>query len=149
MRAVVQRVARASVTADGSVCGAIECGLLVYLGVSVDDTETDATYLAEKIRHVRMFVDTEGKLNLDVVQAGGGVLVVSAFSVQADARKGRRPSFTAAAGAEHANAIYELFCAALSARDVAVETGSFGSHMAVESVNDGPICILLDSSRLF
>lgn len=149
MRVVVQRVARASVTADGHVCGAIERGLLVYLGVSVDDTETDVTYLAEKTRHVRVFADAEGKLNMDVVQAGGGVLVVSAFSVQADARKGRRPSFTTAAPAERANALYELYCAALSARDVAVETGSFGSQMAVESVNDGPICILLDSNRLF
>ncbi len=149
MRAVVQRVTKASVTVGATVCGAIEHGLLIYLGVAIDDTEADATCLAEKIRYLRVFADTDGKLNLDVVQSAGGVLVVSAFSVQADARKGRRPSFAAAARPEDADTLYALFCASLRTLDVTVEQGSFGAQMTVEAANDGPICILLDSKKVF
>jgi D-tyrosyl-tRNA(Tyr) deacylase len=149
MRAVVQRVGRASVEVDGQTVGAVEAGLLVYLGVGTEDSEPDAAYLAEKVRHLRIFRDENDRMNLDVVQIGGHVLVVSAFTVQADARKGRRPSFESAASHEQASVLYELFCDALSRTGVHVERGSFGDMMLVHSVNAGPICILLDSRRVF
>jgi len=149
MRAVVQRVSEASVEVDGRVCGAIGAGLLVYLGVAVDDTEQDVTYLADKVRHLRVFQDDQGRMNLDVGHVGGGVLVVSAFTTQADARRGRRPSFEPAARPEDAVVMYERFCETLVAAGVTVERGSFGQMMSVRSVNDGPICMLLDSKRVF
>ncbi len=149
MRAVVQRVARASVAVDGQTVSSIGSGLLVYVAVAPDDEETDARYLADKVRHIRVFIDEKGLMNLDVSQAGGAVLVVSAFTVQCDARKGRRPSFDTAAGPELANELYELFCRLLGQTGVRVEKGVFREHMHVESVNDGPICVLLDSRRLF
>lgn len=149
MRAVVQRVGRASVEVEGGVCGSVESGLLVYLGVGCDDSEADTVYLADKIRHLRIFRDEADRMNLDVVQASGDVLVVSAFTVQADARKGRRPSFETAAPQDRAVVLYELFCDALERTGVRVERGSFGDMMNVQSVNAGPICILLDSQRAF
>ena len=149
MRAVVQRVSRASVEIDDGRSESISAGLLIYLGVAQDDDETDTAYLVDKVRHLRIFSDDEGKQNLDVQQAGGQVLVVSAFTVQADARKGRRPSFEAAARPEHAKAFYQEFCTALRSNGLDVKTGSFGSQMSVSSDNDGPICILLDSRRTF
>ena len=149
MRAVVQRVSETSVTLEAGMCAAIEGGLLVYLGVAPDDGDGDAAYLAEKIRFLRVFADEQDKLNLDVVQAGGAILVVSAFTTMADARRGRRPSFEAAAQPEHAHRIYEKFCDALQQLGVRVERGSFGDYMKVKSVNAGPICLLLDSRRLF
>lgn len=149
MRAVVQRVTRASVAVDAKTVSSIGPGLLVYVGVAPDDGEPDARYLADKVRHLRVFTDEKGLMNLDVSQAGGAVLVVSAFTVQCDARKGRRPSFDTAAGAEQANDLYEAFCRLLADTGVAVERGVFREHMHVDSVNDGPICVLLDSRRLF
>jgi D-tyrosyl-tRNA(Tyr) deacylase len=149
MRAVVQRVTRASVTVSGEVVAAVDGGLLVYLGVASDDNEADSRYLADKVRHLRIFADEKGLMNRDVVQAGGEVLAVSAFTVHCDARKGRRPSFVTAAGAELAEKWYDLFCLSLSATGVKVHKGAFREYMLVDSINDGPICVLLDSKRLF
>ncbi len=149
MRAVVQRISETSVEVDSSVCGAIDAGLLVYLGVGSDDANEDVTYLADKVRHLRIFPDDSYHMNLDVAQASGKVLVISAFTVQADARRGRRPAFEAAAPADRALVMYELFCDTLSQSGVEVQRGSFGAKMNVESVNAGPICILLDSRRTF
>jgi len=148
MRAVVQRVSEATVdSAHGRA--AIGRGLLLYAGVGRDDTATDVDYLVDKVRHLRIFEDEAGKLNLDVVQAGGAVLAISAFTTQADARRGRRPSFDPAAGPAEALALYELFCTRLAETGLVVEKGAFGNHMAISSTNDGPICILLDSRRVF
>ena len=149
MRAVVQRVSEASVEVDGGVRGFTGGGLLVYLGVDREDGESDVSYLADKVRHLRVFPDDADRMNLDVVQAGGKVLVVSAFTVQADARRGRRPSFEPAAPPDRAIVCYEQFCQALARSGVSVERGSFGDDMNVTSVNAGPVCILLDSRRVF
>ncbi len=149
MRAVVQRVSEASVEVDGRIRGAVEAGLLVYLGVDRDDGEADVVYLADKVRHLRIFPDDSDRMNLDVLQAKGKVLVVSAFTVQADARRGRRPTLESAAPQDRAVVYYELFCDALLRGGAHVERGSFGDYMAVKSVNAGPICILLDSRRSF
>ncbi len=149
MRAVVQRVSEASVVVDGRECGRIGKGLLTYLGVHRDDTEPDVQFLADKVRHLRIFSDDSNKMNLDVGQARGDVLVVSAFTLQGDARRGRRPSFEGAADHDRALVIYELFCAALRKMGTTVERGAFGKLMEVRSVNDGPVCILLDSRRTF
>lgn len=149
MRAVVQRVSKAGVTVDGVERSSIERGLLVYLGVDRDDTESDIDYLVDKVRHLRIFMDTEGKMNLDVGQSGGSVLIVSAFTVSADARRGRRPSFDSAAAPEQALALYEQFCNVMAQTGLVVQRGFFREHMMVSSVNDGPICILLESRRLF
>ncbi len=148
MRALVHRVKEASVRVDGELVGQIERGLLVYLGVAPEDSETDVSYLAEKIRNLRIFADQEGKMNLDVSQAGGGVLLVSSFSLLADVRKGRRPAFDGAALPELANRLYEQVAARL-AESLPVATGRFAAMMDVASVNDGPINILLDSKKLF
>ena len=149
MRAVVQRVSEASVTVDGAVRGAVEQGLLVYLGVDRDDGEADVSYMAEKVRHLRIFPDEAERMNLDVAQVNGKALVVSAFTVQGDARRGRRPSFEAAADAGRGLVIYEMFCDALTRQGVPVERGEFGAMMDVQSVNAGPVCILLESRRMF
>lgn len=149
MRAVVQRVSSADVRVDGDCIAEIQAGLLVYLGVGIDDDEGQAAALAEKIRRLRIFVDDDGKMNRDVGEIGGAVLVVSNFSLYADARKGRRPSYVAAAPPERAKPLYELFCDALAGLGVSVSRGRFQAMMAVRSVNDGPINILLDTSRAF
>ncbi len=153
MRAVVQRVSSASVTigeADNvAIAGAIDQGLLVYLGVGKDDSETDAEYLADKVAHLRIFMDDEEKMNLSLVDLGYGVLAVSQFTLYADARKGRRPSYSDAAGNDAAFSLYEHFCRSLSAGGIRVETGRFGEIMRVAYVNEGPITILLDSKKLF
>ena len=149
MRAVVQRVSEASVEVSGAVCGAVGEGLLVYMGVDREDSETDAAYLADKVRHLRIFPDEAERMNLDVAQVGGKVLVVSAFTVQADARRGRRPAFDSAALADHALVVYQLFCDALSRTGIPVERGAFGEYMMLKSVNAGPVCVLLDSRRVF
>ncbi len=149
MRAVLQRVSEASVEVEDGVSGAIRQGLLVYLGVAADDGDDDVAYIVDKVRHVRVFPDDEGRLNRDVVQAGGEVLVVSAFTVQADARRGRRPSFDTAASAEYAAQRYEQVCEALTQTGINVQRGVFRAKMDVHSINDGPICILLDSRRGF
>ena len=149
MRAIVQRVIRASVEVDAVTVGAMDRGLLVYLGVAVGDQTEDASYLADKVRFLRIFEDFAGKMNLDIAQSQGGVLVVSAFSVQADARKGRRPSFDSAARGDDAQGLYQSFCDSLQSAGLTVSRGVFGEYMKVDAVNDGPICILLDSQRMF
>ncbi len=149
MRAVVQRVSQAGVDADGARVGEIGPGLLVYLGVGRDDTSDDLAYMVNKIRHLRVFNDADGKMNLDVEQIGGSCLVVSAFTTQGDARKGHRPAFSAAAEPELAEQLYDQFCEQLRATGLTVATGRFRTKMAVDSINDGPICVLIDSNKTF
>ncbi|HEX41077.1 MAG TPA: D-tyrosyl-tRNA(Tyr) deacylase [Phycisphaerales bacterium] len=149
MRAVCQRVSSASVEIDGAVAGHIERGLLVYLGVGRDDTVRDAEFIADKIANLRIFEDDQGRMNRSVLDSGGGVLVVSNFTLYADARKGRRPAFDAAAGPDTAEPLYEQVCELLAARGLTVGRGVFGGYMRVAATNDGPVNILLDSSRLF
>jgi D-tyrosyl-tRNA(Tyr) deacylase len=149
MRAVVQRVSRAQVTVNGEIAGEIGEGLLVLLGVGRDDTKADATYLAEKIAGLRVFEDAEGKMNRSVQDVGGSVLVVSQFTLYGDVRRGKRPSFDAAAPPEKAQLLYELFIAQIRAAGLRCETGRFQEMMQVELVNEGPVTILLDSAKTF
>ena len=149
MRAVVQRVHEASVVVDGATVGRISAGLLVYVGVATDDSAEDAAWLADKVRYLRVLPDDAKPLNRDVVEAGGAVLAVSAFTTLADARKGRRPALVAAASPEQALALFETFRDRLAGAGVRVAEGRFRAHMDVASVNDGPICVLLDSRRQF
>lgn len=149
MRAVVQRVLDASVSVAGRETGAIPRGLLVYLGVAVQDTEDDARYLASKIAGLRIFNDEQGVMNRSALEAAAQALVVSQFTLLADARKGRRPSWSFAASGETAQFLYKHFCHFLEAEGLAVATGVFGADMQVRAVNDGPVTILLDSTRLF
>ena len=145
MRAVVQRVSRARVDVEGATVGAVERGLLVLLGVQTPDTERDADYLATKIVTLRIFNDAQGKMNLDVQDIQGGVLVVSQFTLYGDARKGRRPSFVQAAPPQQAERLYEYFLAALARHGAPVAHGVFGAHMQVHLVNDGPVTLWLAS----
>ena len=149
MRAVVQRVARAQVTVEGEIVGAIGRGLLVLLGVTHADTEADADYLADKIVGLRIFEDENGKMNLDIASVGGGVLVVSQFTLYGDVRRGKRPSFDAAAPPERARRLYEYFVERIRAAGLPRQTGRFQEMMQVELVNDGPVTILLDSKKTF
>ncbi len=149
MRAVVQRASRARVLVEGRVSGEIAKGLVVLLGVARDDDEADARLLADKVAALRVFEDAQGKMNLAVSDVGGGVLVVSQFTLLGDARKGNRPSFTDAAPPDVANALYERFCALLRDRGLPVGTGVFRAAMEMELVNEGPVTILLDSRRAF
>jgi D-tyrosyl-tRNA(Tyr) deacylase len=149
MRAVVQRVTEASVEVDGAVVGQIGPGLAVLVGVKERDTEADARYLAEKTAHLRVFADEEGRMNRSVLERGGGILVVSQFTLYGDVRRGRRPSYAEAAAPETAEALYQHYCELLRAEGLVVETGRFGAMMVVRIVNDGPVTILLDSARLF
>lgn len=149
MRAVIQRVSRAQVSVEGEVCGKIEGGLLVLLGVGKADTEADAEYLAEKIAGLRIFEDENGKMNRSVLDAAGRILAVSQFTVYGDVRRGKRPSFDDAAAPELARLLYEHFVAAVRAAGLACETGRFQATMQVELLNDGPVTILLDSKKAF
>ena len=149
MRAVVQRVSRASVIVDGEVVGAIGTGFVVLLGVTHDDTDADAAYLAEKVVGLRVFEDDAGKMNLALADVQGQCLVVSQFTLYGDCRKGRRPSFVAAAGPEHAETLYERFVELLRQQNIGVATGRFRAHMDVELVNEGPVTLLLDSRKEF
>jgi D-tyrosyl-tRNA(Tyr) deacylase len=149
MRAVVQRVSRAKVTVNERPVGEIGIGLLVLLGVRHEDTETDATYLAEKIAGLRIFEDHDGKMNRSVQDVGGSVLAVSQFTLYGDVRRGKRPSFDAAAPPEHARRLYEFFVERIQAAGLRCETGCFQEMMQVELVNEGPVAILLDSARTF
>jgi D-tyrosyl-tRNA(Tyr) deacylase len=149
MRAVVQRVTRAQVIVDGEVVGAISKGLLVLLAVARDDTEADADYLADKIAALRIFADANGKMNLSAAECGGAVLAVSQFTLYGDVRRGKRPSFDAAARPEHAIKLHERFIERIRAAGLSCETGRFQAMMQVELVNDGPVTILLDSNKLF
>jgi len=149
MRAVVQRVSSARVLAGGQVTGKINRGFLVLLGVEEGDTRLDAGYLAGKIGGLRVFEDSQGKMNLDLAQTKGEVLVVSQFTLLGDCRKGKRPSFDAAAGPQEAKELYEEFCRLLEDQGLEVARGVFQARMQVELVNDGPVTLLLDSRRLF
>jgi D-aminoacyl-tRNA deacylase len=144
MRAVVQRVQRARVTIAGEVSGEIGVGLLVLLGVTHGDTEAEARWLAEKIVGLRIFGDDDGKMNRDVTEAGGAMLVVSQFTLYGDCRKGRRPSFIDAAAPPLAIPLYEAFINGIKALGVPTATGRFGADMQVELVNDGPVTLILD-----
>jgi D-tyrosyl-tRNA(Tyr) deacylase len=149
MRAVVQRVSRASVKVGGEITGQISCGLLVLLGVAREDGETDAEYLAEKIAALRIFEDDAGKMNRSVIDIGGAVLAVSQFTLFGDARKGKRPSFDEAARPERARELYDHFVERVRTLGLRCQTGRFQEMMEVELVNDGPVTILLDSNKLF
>lgn len=153
MRAVVQRVLEASVEVGREIVGRIDSGLLVYVGVATDDDESDAESIAEKVRHLRIFPDDQKPMNRDVVDAGEGILMISAFSTQADARKGRRPALTGAADPDTARRLFEHcrghLSKLVSGSGVTVAAGRFREHMDVASVNDGPICVLLDSKKRF
>ena len=149
MRAVVQKVTQSSVTVEGQVTGAIEQGFCVLLGVSVDDKEEDALYIAKKVSGLRIFEDENDKLNLSIKDVGGSVLAISQFTLYGDARHGNRPGFTEAARPEEANKLYRLFCDTLKADGIHVEEGVFRTHMHVSILNDGPTTILLDSKKVF
>jgi D-tyrosyl-tRNA(Tyr) deacylase len=149
MRAVVQRVSRAKVTINDWVSGEIGLGLLVLLGVGQQDTENDSTYLAEKIVGLRIFEDSDGKMNRSVQDASGSLLVVSQFTLYGDARRGKRPSFDAAAPPGEARRLYEFFVDRVRAAGLRCETGRFQEMMQVELVNEGPVTILLDSAKTF
>jgi D-aminoacyl-tRNA deacylase len=150
MRAVVQRVSRASVTVDGEVVGAIDGGLLVLLGAGAGDTGEDLQYLVDKIVNLRIFADEAGKMNRSVLDQGGGVLCISQFTLYGDARKGRRPSFLDALEPVAARALYEESLVALGKAGVTrVASGVFGADMKVELLNDGPVTLLLDSRKGF
>ena len=149
MRAVIQRVSRASVTLSGEmvgeVVGEIGVGLLVLLGIEEGDTQDDVVWMANKVVGLRVFADAEGKMNLDVGEVGGSILAVSQFTLLGDCRKGRRPSFVAAAGPEEANALYRSFVAEVTGQGLEVQEGRFQQQMDVELVNDGPVTLQIDS----
>ena len=147
MKAVVQRVTHASVAVGGEVVGRIGQGLVVLVGVAKGDTETEAKFLAEKTANLRIFSDEAGKFNLSALDILCEILVISQFTLLADARKGRRPSFTEAASPEVAEPLVERFSGLLRSHGLKVETGQFGAHMLVELVNDGPVTIVLDTGR--
>ncbi|GCE26832.1 D-aminoacyl-tRNA deacylase [Dictyobacter alpinus] len=148
MRAVVQRVSRASVTVDDQVVGSIGHGLLVLLGIGPEDGDAQIRQLTDKLVYLRIFEDSEGKMNLSVLDIQGAVLVVSQFTLYADIRKGRRPSFTAAAPPALAETLVERFKNSISSHGLQVSGGVFGAHMQVSLVNDGPVTILVDSDQL-
>ena len=145
MRAVVQRVSRASVVVDGRTVGAIGSGLAVLLGVADTDTQADANAVADKLVGLRIFPDKAGKMNLSVLESGGAVLVISQFTLLADIRKGRRPSFVHAADPDVANPLVEAVAEAIRAHGLEVATGEFGAYMAVDLVNDGPVTIVVET----
>lgn len=149
MRAVIQRVKSASVTVEGKVVSEINKGLLVFLGVAQEDTPTEVDYMANKIANLRIFEDDEGLMNLSVLDVAGEALVVSQFTLYGDCRKGRRPSFIAAARPEKADPLYQAFMDEISRLGVSVKAGIFQAMMDVELINDGPVTIMLDSNKLF
>lgn len=145
MRVILQRVSSASVTVEGTITGQIEQGLLILVGVTASDTEAEATMLAEKTATLRIFTDAEGRFNHSLLDTGGAALVVSQFTLYADTRKGRRPSFLGAAPPDHAEPLVEAYADALRASGIHVEQGVFGAQMSVALVNDGPVTIILDT----
>jgi D-tyrosyl-tRNA(Tyr) deacylase len=146
---VVQRVSRGEVRVEGEQVGAVGKGLVVLLGVAREDSEVDAAAMADKLAGLRIFEDAAGKMNLAVAEVGGGLLVISQFTLLGDARKGNRPGFTDAAPPEAADVLYQSVCALLRAKGLTVATGVFRADMAVELVNDGPVTILVDTRKLF
>ena len=149
MRAVIQRVSRANVVVNSEIVGEINRGILLLLGIAGEDSEKDAVYLLEKTLNLRVFENADGKMNLSLLDIQAELLVVSQFTLYGDVRRGRRPSFTAAAAPEKANRLYEFFVAEARKQINKVETGRFQAMMNVELVNDGPVTILLDSEKLF
>jgi D-aminoacyl-tRNA deacylase len=149
MRAVIQRVSKASVEVEEKIVGEIGPGVLVLLGVSQGDEPADADYLTDKIINLRVFNDEQGKMNLSLVDSGGAMLVVSQFTLLGDTRKGRRPSYIEAAAPDKANSLYQYFVAQVRSRGIQVETGIFQAMMQVSLINDGPVTILLDSKKTF
>lgn len=147
MRAVIQRVTEASVTIDGEITGEIGPGLLVLLGMDIDDAESDAEYIVKKIAQIRIFNDVDGKFNHSIEDIGGGVLLISQFTLHGDTRKGNRPSFVRAARPEQAIPLYESVIQGLRNRGLPVQTGQFGQHMDVRLLNDGPVTIILDTKE--
>ena len=149
MRCVVQRVTSSSVTVNGEISGAIGAGLMVLIGVSVDDTEADLKYMAEKVPNLRIFDDENGVMHRSVLDVGGSILAVSQFTLYGDARGGRRPSYIRAAKPDKADGLYEQLIARWREKGIHVETGVFRTDMQVSLINDGPVTILLDSEKLF
>ena len=149
MRCVIQRVTEASVTVEGEVIGQIGRGFMVLIGVSAEDTDKDLKYMAEKVPNLRIFEDGQGKMNLSLKDVGGAILAVSQFTLYGDARGSRRPSFIQAARPEQANALYEQLVAAWRAQGLTVETGRFRAEMQVSLINDGPVTLLMDSTKAF
>jgi len=145
----VQRVLQSHIEAEGKALGKIDKGLLVYLSVGRGDTAADTQFMADKLVNLRIFADDAGKMNRSLLDVGGGVLLVSNFTLHGDCRKGRRPGFDAAAEPKLARQLYEKLIELIAEQGVVVEKGDFGEHMHVSSVNDGPVTFLLDSSRLF
>jgi len=146
MKVVLQRVSRASVSVDGAVVGAIDLGLLILVGVADGDSSSQAEALARKVAGLRIFADSEGRFNESLLDVGGAALVISQFTLHADVRKGRRPSFTSAARPELAEPLVEHFAESLRAQGVRVQTGEFGAMMSVELINDGPFTVVIDSA---
>ena len=149
MRAVVQKVSSSKVTVDGEITGQINEGLLVLLGVTHEDTSKDVDYMIDKTLNLRIFEDEDGKMNLSLKDIGGELLVVSQFTLYGDCRKGRRPRFSEAAKPEFANELYEEYVAKAKAEGIKVGTGRFRTHMVVDITNEGPVTMLLDSSKTF
>lgn len=149
MRAVIQRVSRASVTVNSEITGAIEAGLLVFLGVHGEDGEKEIKWLSEKIINLRIFEDEQGKMNRSLLDTGGAILIVSQFTLYGDCRKGRRPGYSAAASPDHAKTLYQKFIQSIKQMGIRTASGTFQAHMDVALVNDGPVTLLLDSSKTF
>ena len=148
MRALVQRVTRARVTVGGQVSGEIGAGLVVLLGAAHDDSAADADWTARKVAGLRVFADPEGLMNRDVRETGGAILAIPQFTLYGETRRGRRPDFIRAARPEHAEPLFERFCATLAAEQVTVARGVFRTHMEVELVNDGPVTLMVESPRV-
>ena len=147
MRVVLQRVAKASVAIEGEVVGAVDRGFCLLVGFTHGDTAAEVRWMAEKVAGLRLFADAEGKMNLGLADVGGGLLVVSQFTLYGDSAKGRRPSFIDAARPEQATPLYQQFCAELAAKGIPVATGRFGAEMLVEIHNDGPVTLILERSH--
>lgn len=147
MRAVIQRVDSAKVTVNTKKIGEIAAGLLVYLGIEKGDRKSDADYLLDKILNLRIFEDQEGKMNISLLETGGGILVISQFTLLADCRKGRRPSFANAEDPGPAKALYEYFISQVGTKAVKVQSGEFQAMMKIESINDGPVTIIIESRK--
>lgn len=149
MRAVIQRVSRASVTVDGETTGEIGAGLLVLLGIHRDDGTKEIQWMVDEIINLRIFEDEKGKMNYSLLDTGGAMLIVSQFTLYGDCRKGRRPGYSTAAPPESAKNLYQQFIDSIKQKNISTSNGRFQAHMDVELVNDGPVTLLLDSSKLF